>query len=98
MLWPPDAAYASRGQELRAELGVTDDSALRSRALRNHFEHLDERIEGWEGGHALFDLNIGSEAALLATVAGAKSSDVFRHFDPDEPKWFSLGNALSFVP
>jgi hypothetical protein len=69
ILWPVPE-YAARGARLRLQLGVADDSPLHSRALRNHFEHVDERIETWTGGS--FDLNIGSEKGFEKS---------FRHFD-----------------
>jgi hypothetical protein len=81
MLWPA-AQYARRGQYLRRQLGVPDDSPLGSRALRNHFEHLDERLETWEGGPVSFDMNIGPVGAFLSMVPGAKIEHVFRNFDP----------------
>ena len=37
-------AQASRAP-LRSSVGVTNDSPLRSPKVRNHFEHIDERIE-----------------------------------------------------
>lgn len=35
------------GATLRTQLGVKSDSPLASRELRNHFEHIDERLEQW---------------------------------------------------
>lgn len=39
--------------QLRAEAGVSDDSVLNSRDLRNAFEHLDEKVAIWapSGSH-----------------------------------------------
>jgi hypothetical protein len=98
MFWPPDPDYAPRGLALREELGIADDSPLKSRALRNHFEHLDERLETWEGGHLLFDLNIGPEEAILAAVPGAKSSDIFRHFDAAKAEVVFIGDRFELRP
>jgi hypothetical protein len=72
ILWP-HRNYAARGERLRQQLGVSDDSPLRSRSLRDHFEHVDERIEKWTGPRV--DLNIGR----LEYQAGRPP---FRHFDP----------------
>lgn len=43
-------------EPLRKLAGVSDDSALRNRKIRNAFEHFDERIEDWfkEGNTKLF--------------------------------------------
>jgi hypothetical protein len=74
ILWP-DQPYAARGERLRQELDVSDASPLYSRSLRNHFEHIDERIEKWTGPR--IDLNIGPEQGF-----GVDSRKMFRHFDP----------------
>jgi hypothetical protein len=52
LLWPPgsgDATEAKRleREPLREAAGVTDDSPLKSRKIRNAFEHIDERLERW---------------------------------------------------
>jgi len=36
-----------RGEELRAHLSIPKDSPMVARRVRNHFEHLDERLEAW---------------------------------------------------
>jgi hypothetical protein len=36
-----------RGERLRQDLGVGIKSPVLNRAVRNHFEHLDERIDEW---------------------------------------------------
>lgn len=53
-LWPLPSRRSSlkkalpkRGEELRASLGVTDDSPLRSNQVRNNVEHADEKLEEW---------------------------------------------------
>jgi hypothetical protein len=47
LLWGNDSAAAKRRSSLRRLLRVGDDSPLRNRRLRNHFEHFDERLEAW---------------------------------------------------
>ena len=37
-----------RATELRNELGLPKEHILKSRKLRNHLEHFDERIDDWE--------------------------------------------------
>jgi len=39
----PDAR--TRGDELRRELEVTQNSPIKDRKFRNHFEHYDDRIQ-----------------------------------------------------
>lgn len=43
--WPSRPAHAWRGRQLRAAFGVSDDSPLRSRELRNALEHFDEHLD-----------------------------------------------------
>ncbi len=48
-LWPirkgPQGLHKKRGRKLRQSLGVNDDSALKSRELRDHLEHFDEKLD-----------------------------------------------------
>lgn len=46
-LWPIPKTSKPRGEWLRRQLGIGDDAALRSRSVRDAFEHLDERLERW---------------------------------------------------
>jgi hypothetical protein len=43
--WPARPAHAWRGTQLRKAFGVSDDSPLRSRDLRNALEHFDEQLD-----------------------------------------------------
>lgn len=48
LLWPDPKGDAQRGKDLRDLLSVPDSSPLAPpRILRNHFEHLDERLDRW---------------------------------------------------
>ena len=47
ILWPVRRQNKARGKHLRDLLGLSDDSLLSDRTIRNHFEHYDERIEEW---------------------------------------------------
>jgi hypothetical protein len=47
LLWPPEKKLAWRGETLRALLGVSADSPLKDRALRNQLEHFDEHVAAW---------------------------------------------------
>jgi hypothetical protein len=44
LLWP-ERKFDLRGQQLRSSLKVPQDSSLKSRDFRNHFEYFDERLE-----------------------------------------------------
>lgn len=49
VFWPPSskAEIVTRGQAMRTLFDVTDESPLFDRAVRNGFEHLDERLHTW---------------------------------------------------
>jgi hypothetical protein len=48
VFWPADRSPAKeRGERLRHLAGLTDDHPMRSRKLRNHVEHMDERLDTW---------------------------------------------------
>lgn len=44
-LWPVRKEHEKRGQMLRAFIGVTDESPLKARELRNEMEHFDEKLD-----------------------------------------------------
>jgi len=43
--WPVRRAHEWRGEQLRKVFGMSDESPLRSRDLRNAIEHLDEQLD-----------------------------------------------------
>lgn len=45
LFWPP--RNAERGAHLRELAGIADDHGLSDRTLRNHIEHIDERLDAW---------------------------------------------------
>ena len=56
LLWGTRGSeQADQRRPLRDLVGVTDDSPLKSRDVRNAFEHFDERIERW---HAAGDTKV----------------------------------------
>jgi len=65
---------------LRDSLNVSDDSIIKIRDMRNHFEHFDERIEKWNKTsvrHNFADQLIGP----TDMIPGLEQNDYFRHFD-----------------
>ena len=102
IFWPPKPLDASlvgitnqRGKDLRRVFGVKDDSPLRSRTLRDHFEHFDERIDLWYASsthHNIIDSNLFPRRFL------DKSIDYLRNFDPEEWVLFFAGDELSLKP
>lgn len=47
IFWPPTIKASQRGVRLRALTGLADEHSLAHRRLRNHIEHLDERMDDW---------------------------------------------------
>jgi hypothetical protein len=69
-----------RGEALRDSLGVSSNSLLQSRSLRNCFEHFDEELEAWAGSsekRTLIDTNLGPASAIRADAG-----EVLRNLDP----------------
>jgi hypothetical protein len=80
-LWGQGGRWAAERQDLRASLGIAEDSPLRSVTMRNNFEHFDDRLETWwrdSKHHNYVDLNIGSTSRVTVT----DPVDRFRLFDP----------------
>jgi hypothetical protein len=86
-----DAAYRSRclsipkiarATELRNLLGLPEDGhVLKSRTLRDHLEHFDERLDQWQATSIrrnYFQDAIGSREMLV----GFEDTDFMRWFDP----------------
>ncbi len=97
LLWPPNAKYKARGNQLRESLGVEDDNALNDRKLRNCFEHFDEHLEEWlkrNEGKTLVDHCIGSRG-MLSSV----EPQLFRRFfEPDTLSMIFIGEEFPLMP
>ncbi|MCM3573273.1 hypothetical protein M3172_08705 [Mesobacillus subterraneus] len=82
LLWGSKSTIAMR-QVLRESLGVDEDSPLKIRDFRNHFEHYDERVERWASSSTnrnFIDSNIGP---IRAFGNAFNQEDFFRNFDPE---------------
>ena len=80
-LWGRSGTPPAQRQDLRESLGVAEDSPLRVVTMRNHFEHVDEKLEEWwrESQQRVFiDMNIGPKSAW----PGGGPRDWFRNLDP----------------
>ncbi|HML28633.1 MAG TPA: hypothetical protein PKE16_07315 [Hyphomicrobium sp.] len=99
LLWGQRGAQANPRAWLRESIGVTDASPLREVSMRNHFEHLDERIDRWwqeSPNHNFVDGNIGP----ANMIAGLPPGEIFRHFDPSSTEvtfWGESFNIQSLV-
>jgi len=79
-LWGSDRKKAQERKPLREALGITDDSPLKPRTMRNHYEHFDERLDEWNKKsqtHNSLDLGVLPRSA----VRGFDQIDWFRNYD-----------------
>lgn len=82
ILWPKEI-HKDRGDELRQLLSVPDDSVLKPRKFRNHFEHFDERLERWATSSErrnFVDRGIMHKNAIV----GIDPSDYLRNLDTED--------------
>ncbi|MDG2518403.1 hypothetical protein [Lysobacter soli] len=73
-----------RARALRISVGLPEDGhPLKSRKLRDHLEHFDERLDRWLGqGHrAYVQDNIGPRGKNLIVIPGVTEDDYMRWFD-----------------
>jgi hypothetical protein len=81
-LWGQKGRLADERAPLRESLAVDDSSPLRDVALRNHFEHYDERLDRWwatSPAHNHLDMGVLSGPNA---VVGFDDIDMFRVLDP----------------
>lgn len=74
LFWGSKGRKADQRRDLRASLGVDDGSCLRSLAMRDDLEHVDERIDCWYQQHredptlAAYEKTFGIFVAERGTV------------------------------
>jgi hypothetical protein len=81
LLWGVERDGPKGRPELRASLGVPEDSPLSPpRYMRDHFEHFDKRLQDWgeEAQSNYVDLNIGPPEQFGA----GDPAGVLRNYDP----------------
>lgn len=87
--------YAER-QRLRDTVFVTDLSVLRNVKIRNHYEHLDERIEIWwntSKHRNIIQEIIGPRNMVGGAALGQR--DILRWFDPTSGDVIFWGSELN---
>lgn len=88
---------ASRGALLLALFGLDDSSSLKSRVLRDHLEHYDERLDHWSNTSERRNLasdTIGPPNAIV----GLDPSDTMRWFDPTTNAFRFRGEEYELQP
>jgi hypothetical protein len=83
-----------RGLSLRRSLKVPSSvEALRSRKLRDHLEHFDERLDEWEANskaHNYVQDTVGPPGAIV----GIDPQDIMRWYDPGTRKMHFRGETF----
>jgi len=100
-LWGVNPEIEKAREPLRASLGITDDSPLRSRELRNHFDHFDERLDEWDKKSTTriyMDRNILPSGMNLIGGIGTGKHDELRRYFPDTAIATFFGDAYELVP
>lgn len=81
LLWGVNATKSAARSALRADLGVSDGSVLKDRALRNTFEHFDERLEQFFDEHD--DPAVDTHVGGFAGISFRPQHSLLRGFDPE---------------
>jgi hypothetical protein len=94
ILWPARSKSKQRGRDLRDMLGVSDDSVLCSRDLRDHLEHFDERLERHATENCtVVDSNIGD-----LTMVSVGNALFLRNYDPRKEEVTFLNETYQLAP
>lgn len=88
LLWPDIKTKRSmpktykRDKELKLLLNIPENSPLKDRLFRNHYEHFDSRIDEWvfSSEHHNF---IQKFVGPLTGIGGINTGDIMKHFDPN---------------
>lgn len=90
IFWPPvirdkHARQRSqrRGDALRKAIGIANGHPVQNRALRDHFEHFDERLDDW--AERSKNRNIVKQLVGPRTAIGGDAitdEDIIHHYDP----------------
>lgn len=93
LLWPNNnkkksdvirAITAERGSSLRKIFDINEDSILKSKRVRNAFEHYDEKLDEWQiesKNHIYIDSNIGNKNSIK--IDTDQPTAYMRNFDPE---------------
>ena len=73
---------------------MDDESPLRLVSMRNHFEHIDERIDRW---WSLSPRRIHADKVVAPRghIVGLEEIDTFRYFEPEEGDVIFWGEQFS---
>jgi hypothetical protein len=84
LLWGSGGKLTQQREPLRLSVGVDDTSPFKDVAMRNHFEHIDERLDRWwkeDPDHNIADGNIVSGGARAVYAPSFHQRSWFREFN-----------------
>lgn len=81
LLWGQRGKYADQRKALRESVGVRDDSPLKTTTMRNHFEHIDERLDKWWSESTTRN-HVDRSVGPPDMIHGLTDLELFRGFDP----------------
>ena len=81
LLWGSwgNEATAARRQPLRELVGASDNSPLRSRDVRNAFEHFDDEVETW---HRAGDIDVYASRQIGTDAVYPPANSRFGYYNP----------------
>jgi len=97
VLWPGRAESQARGERLRTELKVSDQSPLMMRQLKPVLEAADASLEDWisrSGNRNYVEMNI----MPVGTLADFKPDNFHRSLDPDTLEFHFRGVPCDLRP
>jgi hypothetical protein len=94
LLWGQGGKIANKRKPLRDSIEVENSSPLRPTTMRNHFEHIDDRLDRWwseSTNHNIANRNVGPSNM----IAGLKDIELFRTYDPSTDSVRFWGDAYN---
>jgi len=80
-------------EPLRASIGVADSSPLHSTEMRNHFEHIDQRLDAWWPFSEAQPC--GPDIGPYGAISGIDEIDSFRLYDHDSGDLWFWGDSFN---
>ncbi len=96
ILWGQGGRKSEERKSLRESIGITDESPLKSTAMRNHFAHFDERITVWwneSEDNNFIDRNFGD--IHRGAIVGFPEHSFLRNFSPETGEVIFYGTTFS---
>lgn len=104
LLWPAPSQGESKGkfksprsiraEELRKFLGLPENNhPLKSRSIRNHLEHFDERLDQWQKNSVRKNF-IQDNIGPLGSIGDFDEGDIMRWYDPATKQMIFCGESF----